>query len=113
MSIQQKIKDVQDLIDKEREDDPEGQSPTADELQKKAAAAILGGPAEIETYMRIFTDDPAELARLMPDVTATSPAHIGRNLASAYLMGNGNCGAASGKGPSQGLLFQVSGVHDE
>lgn len=112
MSIQEKIKVVQDIINKQR-DESGGHSSKANEVQEKAAAAILGGPVEIEIYMRIFTDEPAELARLMPDVTAASPAHVGRNLASAYLMGNGNCGAASGKGPSQGLLFQVSGIHDE
>jgi hypothetical protein len=109
MSIKDKITAVQQLIDQQRLST--GHSTKAIELQEKAAAAILGGAAEKEAYMRIFTDDPDELAKMKPDPAI--PPHSGKNLAIAYLMGDGNCGSASPQGPGLGLLFGVSDILDE
>ncbi len=93
MSIESNIADKQSAIDAERATSPTGDSAIANDLQVKASAAVHGGDSEWETYMREFASTTDELARLMPETNdlPTSP----RNLARAYLIGNGVCGPAS------------------
>jgi hypothetical protein len=111
MSIQEKIKAVQDKINEQRLASGGVSSAKAVEVQEAAAAAILLGGEKIRDYMRIFTQDEEELAKMMPD--PAKPPHKGKNLARAYLMGDGNCGPASPQGPGLGLLFGVSGILDD
>jgi hypothetical protein len=108
MSVQSKIQAVQNKINTERA--AGGTSQTADKLQVAAAAAILKGGDKVEAYMQLFEPDAAELARMLPD---GGDAHTGKNLARAYLMGNGNCGPNSPQGSQFGLLFGVGGILDE
>ena len=98
--ISDKIKEKEDQI-KEEFALPQPQRTTGNEIAKKSVAAILGGPAEWIDYMNLFTGgDPANLAKLMPELNTEPPNPIitNRNRARAYLVGNGNCGGESPAG---------------
>ena len=108
MSIQKNIEDVQDTINAERAASPTGDSETANNLQVKAAAAVHGGSTEWDDYMNEFAKDHNELALLQPD--ANDLPNSPKNLALAYLIGNGICGPASPGGTE--LSFTVGGALD-
>lgn len=93
MSIEANIAEKQEAIDKERRNSPTGDSEIANDLQVKASTAVHGGENEWTSYMNEFAKTTEELARLMPETNdlPNSP----RNLARAYLIGNGVCGPAS------------------
>ncbi len=93
MSIGKNIVDKQSAIEAQRAASPTGDSTIANDLQVKASAAVHGGTAEWTNYMREFAKTTDEMGRLQPDTNdlPSSP----RNLARAYLIGNGVCGPAS------------------
>jgi hypothetical protein len=99
MAISDKIKAKRTLIQAERDAklaNPAALTPVSDEIETKAIAAVLGGngnPAW-ETYMRIFTTDATELARLVP-IPLNSDPDLVRRKARAYLVSNGVCGIAT------------------
>jgi hypothetical protein len=97
MTIDDNIKEVRDKIRKERiekQNNPAATTPFSDEVQSKATRAILGGPADYVTYMKLFAKTDAELARLIPtDGTTDEP----RQRARAYLVRNGMCGHGTGE----------------
>jgi hypothetical protein len=104
LKIRNNIKKIQAIIKAEKEASENGRtSKLASEIQRKAVAAILGGAADWEPYMRIFaTDiesgvlDEAALARLKPEpLDPEDKESFARNTARAYLIGNGNCGPDS------------------
>ncbi|HVE59418.1 MAG TPA: hypothetical protein VNB22_21590 [Pyrinomonadaceae bacterium] len=102
--IRDNIKRIQEKIKLEQEASDDGKtSQTANDLQEKAVAAILGGAAEWEPYMVIFATDEKgflhedALARLRPE--CHTGESVSRNKARAYLIGNGNCGPMSVDGP--------------
>jgi hypothetical protein len=116
LNIENNIKRIKDIIRAEQEASPSGRdSTTANDLQEKAVAAILGGAADWEPYMKVFaTDenevlDTAALARLKPEPN-TDEAAVKRNKARAYLIGNGNCGPNSVLG--QSMDFGVGSLLD-
>lgn len=72
-----------------------GNTTLGDEIQAKAVAAMKAGQGSgaWQTYMELFSTNATELARLMPtDSTLNVPTF---DLARAYLVGNGVCGAAT------------------
>ena len=72
-----------------------GNTALGDEIQEKAVTAMKAGQgtAAWQTYMEMFSTNATELARLMPtDSTLDIPSF---DLARAYLVGNGVCGAAT------------------
>ena len=81
------------------------------DVQQKAVAAILGGADSDEwvVYMSQFAEDDADLKILMPEDNG-DPNNFQRNLARAYLVGNGNCGAASPGIIGGGLDFGVDAI---
>ncbi|HEX8071576.1 MAG TPA: hypothetical protein VF546_16600 [Pyrinomonadaceae bacterium] len=92
---------IQDVIDKMLQEQAAGggHSATADEVQRKARAAITGGNASQawRDYMMLYSDSPTnprQLARLIPtDGTETNAA---MQEARAYLVANGMlCGVAT------------------
>ena len=98
--IRDNIKRIQEQIKQEQDESDDGRtSQTANDLQEKAVAAILGGAADWELYMMIFATDEKgllhedALARLRPERHSEESAS--RNKARAYLVGNGNCGPMS------------------
>ena len=98
--IRHNIKKIQEKIKQEQDASDDGRtSQTANDLQEKAVAAILGGAPEWEPYMMIFATDEKgylhedALARLRPEPNTEESAS--RNKARAYLIGNGNCGPMS------------------
>jgi hypothetical protein len=105
MAIKENIQAVINVIQNERHNDPEGDSPTADRLQQRAQAAIIAGqgqPAAGQpspqwvTYMGEFVvppNNPEQLGRL----TATDGTHADpdRQKERAYLVSNGMCGAGT------------------
>src|SRR5580765_7116177 len=95
MSISENIQEKADQIHAERLaiPNPDQPHPIADEVQKKAQDAILGGQEEWETYVSLFAKDAQELARLIP-TDGTGDAT--RNRARAYLGANGMCGSGTG-----------------
>ncbi|MCD9188449.1 MAG: hypothetical protein LUM44_18675 [Pyrinomonadaceae bacterium] len=114
LNIRENIKRIQAQIKKEQNESPDGTSKFAIEIQEKAIAAILGGAADWEPYMKVFaTDadgnlDTVALARLRPEPPNSTDREVTkRNKARAYLIGNGNCGAFSVDGPPAGLEFGV------
>ena len=108
MSIEKNIEEKQEAIDAERAASPTGDSAIANDLQVKAAAAVQGGTAEWNKYMNEFAKTSDEMARLQPD-NASLPSSP-RNLARAYLIGNGICGPASPGGTE--LSYTVGGTLD-
>ena len=68
----------------------------AEALQASATRAILDGinSRAWEAYMRNFTDDPAELARLCGEDGTTDIAYL--QVSRAYIARNGLCGVATG-----------------
>jgi hypothetical protein len=98
MAISDNIREIQDKINNEF---GSSNTPTGDELREKAVAAIFEGAnsAEWNNYMQLFAKTDDELAKLMPEPNPNSDQEISdRNLARAYLVGNGNCGAESPSG---------------
>ena len=92
MTFKDKVQAVEDLIKKEVESD--GTSATGDEVRKRAVAATFEG--KVDEYMSIFTTEWDELAKLRPETNQNgNPAVFERNTTRSYLIGNGNCGAAS------------------
>ncbi len=70
-----------------------GNATLGQEVRERAIAGMIGGQgsAAWETYMGMFSQSPAELARLLPtDSTLSDP---GFDEARTYLLGNGTCGA--------------------
>lgn len=108
MSIRENIEEVQSAIEAERLVSPTGDSAIANALQIKAAAAIMGGENQWNDYMKGFAKTSDEMAKLQPDTDdlPNSP----KNLALAYLVGNGNCGPASPGGTQ--LIFTVGDTLD-
>jgi hypothetical protein len=105
MAISDNIKKIEEKIKGEYGGK---QTPTGRELRVKAVAAIFAGAnsEEWKDYMRLFADNEDELAKLMPESNLKEDPQIAdRNLARAYLVGNGNCGAESPIGVS--LSFGV------
>lgn len=87
MSILANIMEVKQKIEAEMA--AAGVSETANDLQGKGLAAILGGTNEWVTFMKLFAKTPEELARLIPtDGTETNKE---MNEARAYLIGNSTC----------------------
>lgn len=115
--IRNNIKRIQEKIRQEQAASPDLRtSKTANDLQELAVAAILGGAADWEPYMKFFaTDEDGQLhedalQRLRPE--PNTKANAERNVARAYLIGNGNCGANSVDGPSGGMEFGVGDALD-
>ena len=108
MSIEKNIEDKQTAINAQRAASATGDSAIANDLQVKATAAVQGGTTEWDNYMKEFAKDSSEMARLQPEAggTPSSP----RNLARAYLIGNGICGPASPQGSE--LSFTVGATLD-
>ncbi len=79
-------------------------------LREKAVALILknAGSQEWEDYMKLFGFSHSELKKLMPDKKSTK-----KNVALAYLVGNGPCGAASTDSPMYALMFGVTDTLDK
>ena len=71
-------------------------------------ATILGAAAAWEDYMKMFAKDGAELNRLQAE--PNTDENFEKNLARSYLVGNGNCGAASPGGTE--YLFGVTDTLD-
>jgi hypothetical protein len=85
-----------------------GHSPTAEEVQRRAQAAIAAGQGRLPnitaewqaymTYLLIAADapgtaaDPAQLARLLPTDGTTDTM---RQMERAYLLANGVCGTTT------------------
>lgn len=107
MSIRENIEEVQTTVDQQRSSSG-GNSPMANELQVKAVATILGDAAAWENYMKMFAKDSAELSRLQAE--PNTDENFEKNLARSYLIGNGNCGAASPGGTE--YLFGVTDTLD-
>ena len=107
MSIRTNIEEVQTTVDQQRSSSG-GDSPLANELQLKAVATILGGASAWENYMKKFAKNSAELDRLRAE--PNTDEFFERNLARSYLVGNGNCGAASPDGTE--YLFGVTDTLD-
>jgi hypothetical protein len=107
MSIRTNIEEVQATVDQQRANSG-GRSSLANELQEKAVATILGGAAAWENYMNAFAKDEKELGRLRAE--PNTDENFERNLARSYLVGNGNCGAASPDGTE--YLFGVTDTLD-
>ena len=107
MSIRDNIEEIQTLVDQERAASG-GHSATAMELQNKAVAAILGGASAWDEYMKMFSKNNTQLTKLRPE--PNTDENFERNLARSYLVGNGNCGAASPDGTE--YLFGVTGTLD-
>lgn len=112
VKISEEIKKKEDLINQEFEDQTSSR-PTGNEIAKKSVAAILGGPAEWIDYMNLFAGgDPANLAKLMPELNPTSDSDIAnKNRARAYLVANGVCGGESPAGVP--LSFGVGTTLDQ
>jgi hypothetical protein len=88
MAISDKIKDLAKKV--KDESAATGVSQTAQDLQKNATRAIVGGIDDWVTYMKMFADpnNPLELARLIPTDGTTDDT---RQIARAYLVRNGMC----------------------
>ena len=99
MSIRTNIEQVMNLI--QTGDDKLGQ-----EIRAKAVAAIKGGDgsAAWETYMSVFSQSPAQLARLLPTDSTLNDFNF--DVARTYLVGNGTCGAETTE-------FLIEGVDDK
>ena len=108
MSIEKNIENKQDAINAERAASATGNSEIANGLQVKAAAAVYGGTPEWDDYMKEFAKTSDEMARLQPETTSLPNSE--RNLARAYLIGNGICGPASFGGVA--LSFTVGNKLD-
>lgn len=107
MSIRTNIEEIQATVDQQRANSG-GNSTMANDLQKKAVATILGGASAWENYMKTFAKTSAELNRLRAE--PNTDEFFERNLARSYLVGNGNCGAASPDGTE--YLFGVTDTLD-
>ncbi len=72
-----------------------GDTELGDEIQAKSVAAMKGGQGSDawQTYMEMFSQNSTELARLLPTDSTSNVAQF--DLARAYLVGNGVCGAAT------------------
>jgi hypothetical protein len=95
MAISDNIREVYEKIKREY---GTGKTPTGNKVRKKSVAAIMAGASseEWKDYMKLFAKNEAELARLMPEPNPKNKRDIARrNLARAYLVGNGPCGADS------------------
>lgn len=108
MSIETNIQNKQDAINAERAASPTGDSEIANTLQIKAMAAVYGGTTEWGEYMTMFAVTTEEMARLQPGLDDLPSSE--RNLARAYLLGNGICGPASTGGVE--LSFTVGNKLD-
>ena len=108
MSIEKNIENKQDAINAERAASATGNSDIANSLQVKATAAVYGGTTEWKNYMQEFAITPEEMGRLQPG--AGDLPNSERNLARAYLLGNGICGPASTGGVQ--LSFTVGNKLD-
>jgi len=87
MAISDKIKAMSDKIKQEIQTGG-GVSPTARDLQKAAMKAMNGGVEGWVAYMKPFSSNAAELARLVPTDGDADPE---RQIARAYLVSNGMC----------------------
>jgi hypothetical protein len=92
MAISDNIKEIADRIAQQVEEG-DGSSSLGNDVMGKATLAILGGPADWIVYMRLFSKDEAELARLIPTDGSVDPT---RQQARAYLVSNGTCGTGTG-----------------
>jgi hypothetical protein len=98
MTIRENIQDVIDTMLQEQAVGS-GQSATANEVQRRARAAIFGGEGSPEwiQYMTLYAGSPVnpqQLARLIP--TDGSEANPAMHEARAYLVANGMlCGVAT------------------
>jgi hypothetical protein len=117
LSIRDNIKRIEEKIRQEKADSGDLQtSETAQKIQKLAVAAIIGGAADWEPYMKIFATDENDkldedaLQRLRPEPNTEEAFE--RNTARAYLIGNGNCGPNSVDVPTAGMDFGVGGNLD-
>ena len=104
--IRTKIEELSEKIEREGRKGKTGKA-----LQEKAVALILksAGSAEWEDYMKLFGFSQSELKKLVPDKKKTTK----KNVALAYLVGNGPCGAASTDAPTYPLMFGVTDALDE
>ena len=102
MAITDNINTVIRTILDERNSNPQGESPTADAVQREAQAAIRAGQGRPETgqvttewgtYMGRFAASTAQLARL--NGTDGTHGDSERQKERAYLVSNGMCGAGT------------------
>ena len=110
MAISNNIQEIEQKITSEF---GSSNTPTGDEIREKAVAAIFQGAdsKEWKNYMQLFAKTEDELAKLMPEPNPNNDSEIaGRNLARAYLVGNGNCGAESPLGAP--LSFGIGATLD-
>ncbi len=107
MSIRENIEEIQATVDQQRSGSG-GNSPMANDLQKKAVATIMGGAAAWDNYMKSFAKNSIEMNRLRAE--PDTDENFEKNLARSYLVGNGNCGAASPDGTE--YLFGVTDTLD-
>ena len=97
MAIDDNIQRIIDLMVAEAlalQEDPLAPTPVSTEVQTKAKAAIHGGVEQFVAYMRLFAQNDAELARLLP---LENPLDADRQEARAYLVRNGTCGQGTGR----------------
>lgn len=80
---------IQEMKAKLAAEEGKPNTPVADDMRAKVVQAIVGGSAQWDDYMRLFAKNDEELARLRPD--PLEPEVSERNLARAYLVGNGVC----------------------
>lgn len=88
MSIKNNIEDVMKEIN-------DGNTGLAISIQAKAVEAIKAGEGSNEwiEYMKLFSKDADQLARLEP--TDNTKDDFDMDVARTYLVGNGMCGAAT------------------
>ncbi len=103
MSIRTNIEEMIKRLDDEKQT---GGTTIADDMRKKVVRAITGGASQWDDYMKLFAKDESELARLRPD--SDDGEVSAKNLARAYLIGNGVCTVLS----HQNLLFTVNDTLD-
>ena len=103
MSIKSNIEEIVARLAEEEENDI---TTTADDMREKVVRAIIGGASQWDGYMRLFARDEKELARLRPEAPGDDAS--ARNLARAYLIGNGPCTVLT----RQNLLFGVTDALD-
>ena len=108
MSISDNISGKMEAIHQERVqiNDPNQPHPIADEVRTKAMKAILGSAADWVIYMKLYSTNPDELARLIP--TDGSDNDEKKNIARAYLAANGMCAPGTGDGLMNNVTNQLN-----
>ncbi len=98
---------IEALSEKIKSEGPLGKTGKA--LREKAVTLILknAGSPEWKDYMKLFGFNEDELHKLLPDKNTK------KNVALAYLVGNGPCGAASTDAPTHALMFGITDALDK